>query len=153
MSLPTLPLPDSQTWAIEVFFDGGCPLCVREIKMLQRWDSKHRIRFTDIDAPNFSAAALGKTYEDLMSRIQGRLPDGTWIEGVEVFRQLYTAVGFGPVVWITRWPVLSQIMTLGYKIFARNRLRLTGRCMGQSCAIPKRSDPETPENAGVPWHE
>ena len=125
--------------AIEVFFDGGCPLCVREINMLRRWDRQQRIRFTDIDAAEFSAEALGKTYEDLMARIQGRLPDGTWIEGVEVFRRLYSTVGFGPVVWVTRLPVISQLMNLGYRVFARNRLRLTGRCLGKTCAIPNES--------------
>ncbi len=123
--------------SVEVFFDGGCPLCVREIDMLRRWDRPQRIRFTDIDAAEFSAEALGKTYEDLMARIQGRLPDGTWIEGVEVFRRLYTAVGFGPVVWVTRWPGISHLMNLGYTLFARNRLRFTGRCLGKSCAIPR----------------
>lgn len=121
---------------VEVFFDGGCPLCVREINMLRGWDRHRRIQFTDIDSADFSAEAYGKTDEDLMSRIQGRLTDGSWIEGVEVFRRLYSAVGFGPVVWITRLPGISQMMTLGYKLFARNRLRLTGRCMGKSCAVP-----------------
>ncbi len=123
--------------SVEVFFDGGCPLCVREINMLRRWDRQHRIRFTDIDAPGFIAESYGKTYEDLMSRIQGRLPDGTWIEGVEVFRQLYSAVGFGPLMWVTRLPVISQVMTLGYRVFAKNRLRLTGRCLGKTCGIPR----------------
>ena len=97
----------------EVFFDGGCPLCVREINLLRRWDRPQRIRFTDINAEDFSAEAYGKTHEDLMARIQGRLPDGTWIEGVEVFRQLYSAVGFGPVVWVTRLPGISFLMNLG----------------------------------------
>ncbi len=129
-------------FAVEVFFDGGCPLCLREINMLRRWDRQQRIRFTDIDAAEFSAEALGKTYEDLMARIQGRLPDGTWIEGVEVFRRLYSAVGFGPVVWVTRLPVISQLMNLGYRVFARNRLRLTGRCLGKTCTIPSESAAE-----------
>ena len=111
---------------------------MREIQLLRRWDRPQRIRFTDINAEDFSAEAYGKTYEDLMARIQGRLPDGTWIEGVEVFRQLYTAVGFGPVVWVTRLPGISFLMNLGYMLFARNRLRLTGRCEGKTCAIPRR---------------
>lgn len=105
--------------------------------MLRGWDREHRILFTDIDCQLFSAERYGKTYEDLMSRIQGRLSDGSWIEGVEVFRRLYTAVGFGPLVWVTRLPGISHLMTVGYKIFARNRLRLTGRCQGQSCSIPR----------------
>lgn len=131
------PIPPSP-FILEVFFDGGCPLCVREIHMLQRWDRQQRIRFTDINAEDFSAATYGKTYEDLMARIQGRLPDGTWIEGVEVFRRLYSVVGFGPVVWVTRLPGISHLMSLGYRLFARNRLRLTGRCLGKTCARPRR---------------
>ena len=135
------PVPNpvlSAPYTVEVFFDGGCPLCVREIQMLRRWDRPQRIRFTDINTEDFSAEAYGKTYEDLMARIQGRLPDGTWIEGVEVFRQLYSAVGFGPVVWVTRLPGISFLMNLGYTLFARNRLRMTGRCEGKTCAIPRK---------------
>ena len=100
---------------IEVFFDGGCPLCMREIRMLKRWDRRSKIRFTDIDAAEFQAAAVGKTQADLMAQIYGRLPDGNWIRGVEVFRRLYAAVGFGPVVFLTRLPVISQILDLGVK--------------------------------------
>lgn len=144
----TLITDDQADFAVEVFFDGGCPLCVREISMLRRWDRQHRIRFTDIDASGFVAESYGKTYDDLMSRIQGRLSDGTWIEGVEVFRQLYSAVGFGPLVWVTRLPVISQMMTLGYRIFAKNRLRLTGRCLGKTCAISRDAGPVPVETNG-----
>jgi len=63
-----------------------------------------------------------------MAQIHGRLPDGTWIRGVEVFRRLYSAVGWGWLVAVTRWPGIAQLMELGYRIFTRNRLRLTGRC-------------------------
>ena len=122
-------------YEIEVFFDGGCPLCVREIGMLRRWDRHRKIRFTDIDAPEFRAEEYGKTQQTLMDQMHGRLPDGTWIQGVEVFRRLYTAVGFGPVVFLSRLPVISQGLDLGYTLFARNRLRLTGRCDKQNCRV------------------
>jgi predicted DCC family thiol-disulfide oxidoreductase YuxK len=124
---------------VEVFYDGECPLCVREIAMLRRWDKNHRIVFTDIASPNFSAVSLGKTQDDLMARIHGRLPDGQWIEGVEVFRRLYSAVGLGPLVAITRLPGISGLMNLGYRLFAKNRLRLTGRCTPESCSIPQKA--------------
>jgi predicted DCC family thiol-disulfide oxidoreductase YuxK len=32
----------------EVFFDGQCPICVREIRMLSKLDRREKIRFTDI---------------------------------------------------------------------------------------------------------
>jgi predicted DCC family thiol-disulfide oxidoreductase YuxK len=125
----------NQPFEVEVFFDGGCPLCLREISFLKRRNRHGRIRFTDIDAPDFCPELYGKTYDELMAKIYGRLPDGTWITGVEVFRRLYSAVGFGPVVSLTRLPVISQIMDLGYHVFAKNRLRLTGRCSAQTCSV------------------
>ncbi|MCH9685299.1 MAG: DUF393 domain-containing protein [Deltaproteobacteria bacterium] len=119
---------------VEVFFDGECPLCVREIGMLRRLDRKHqRIAFTDITAPTFEASAYGKTMEGLMGTIQGRDEQGEWITGVEVFRQLYRAVGLGWLVRITRLPGVRWVLDASYRVFARNRLRLTGRSMPASC--------------------
>jgi predicted DCC family thiol-disulfide oxidoreductase YuxK len=131
----TEPLPAGKT--VQVFYDGACPLCMREIRMLMRRDRAARILFTDIAAPDFSAEAFGTTYAELMARIKGRLPDGRWIEGVEVFRRLYAAIGFGWLVAVTRVPGLSHLLSLGYRLFAANRLRLTGRCATDgACQVP-----------------
>lgn len=124
------------TEAIEVFFDGECPLCRREIATLRRLDrGRGRVRFTDIAAPGFDPSELGRTHDELMARIHGRLPDGSLVTGVEVFRRLYAAVGFGPLVAATRLPGFAQALDAAYALFARNRLRMTGRCNDASCAI------------------
>jgi len=123
---------------VEVFYDGACPLCMREIRMLRRRDHRARIRFTDIAADGFDASAIGLTWEALMDRIHGRLPDGAIIEGVEVFRRLYAAVGFRALVTLSRAPVVSQLLDLAYRLFAKNRLRLTGRCAGGACELHQR---------------
>jgi predicted DCC family thiol-disulfide oxidoreductase YuxK len=128
------------TWDVEVFFDGDCPLCTREIDLLRRLDRSGRIRFTDIAAPGFDPAALGTSMDALMARIHGRLPDGSWIEGVEVFRRLYAAVGFGPLVALTRIPGVSHALDAAYAVFAKNRLRWTGRCDEKGCALPQRAE-------------
>jgi len=121
--------------SVEVFFDGDCPLCRREIAMLQRLDARNAIAFTDIAAPGFDAAAIGKTHADLMARIHARLPDGSFVEGVEVFRRLYAAVGFERLVALTRLPGISSACDLAYHVFAKNRLRITGRrCDDTTCA-------------------
>jgi predicted DCC family thiol-disulfide oxidoreductase YuxK len=124
------------SYDVEVFYDGACPLCVRETDMLRARDRRARIRFTDIAAEGFDAAAVGVPWEVLMARIHGRLPDGTLIQGVEVFRRLYAAVGFGPLVAVSRVPGLSHLLDLAYRVFAKNRLRLTGRCADGACATP-----------------
>src|SRR6056297_4250077 len=73
-------------WRVEVFYDGECPLCVREIKLLRWLDRNHRIRCTDIAAADFNATQFEKTPADFMDEIHGRLPDkdgnpGQWIIG------------------------------------------------------------------------
>ena len=127
---------------IEVFFDGDCPLCLREINLLRRWDRKERIRFTDIADPSFPVAEPDLDWNQLMAQMHGRLPSGEIIAGVEVFRRMYAAVGFRKIVWISRMPGLSLMLELGYRLFARNRLWLTGRCADGSCRIGENSLPK-----------
>ena len=123
------------SWVFEVFFDGDCPLCLREIKLLRLMDRKKRIVFTDISDASFSPESIGKSMDELMARIHGRLPDGTLIEGVDVFRHLYSAVGLRPLVAITRLPGITKMLDLGYVWFAKNRLKITGRCQNESCSV------------------
>jgi len=127
---------------IEMFYDGDCPICRRETDLLKKLDRHSRIRFTNIAAPEFDPKSLGRTQNQLMAEIHGRLPDGTWITGVEVFRRLYTCAGFGPLVVLTRMPLVRNLLNLGYRIFAANRLRLTGRCR-TACQQPLPEPDET----------
>lgn len=128
----------ASAFEVEVFFDGECPLCMREIRMLQRLDRAGRIGFVDIASPDFDAATVGVSWSALMDRIHGRLPDGTLIEGVEVFRRLYAAVGFRRIVALTRLPGIRHMLDVAYTLFAKNRLRLTGRCVDDACDVHAR---------------
>ena len=115
-------------WRIRVLYDGDCPLCSREIRFLERRDrGRGRIQFEDIAGPTFDPGAYGLEAREVMKRIHGVLPDGTVVAGMEVFRRAYAAVGLGWLMAPTRWPGLRRLADLTYRIFARNRLRLTGR--------------------------
>lgn len=115
-------------WEIEAFYDGACPLCTREVEFLRRRDRRGRLRFTDFTAPGFDPAVIGATPEALMARMHGRLPDGTLVSGVEVFRRMYDAIGWRWLVAISRWPLVRTLCERVYALFARHRLRITGRC-------------------------
>ena len=117
-------------WPFEVFYDGDCPLCMKEIRLLRWLDRKRgNIVFTDIAAADFDPQGdAGITMDILMAEIHGRLPDGTVVTGVEVFRQLYGAVGLGWLFAPTTWPGIKQLADWVYVKFAKHRLRLTGRC-------------------------
>ena len=127
---------DRADFDIEVFFDGDCPLCAKEIAMLRRWDREKRILFTDIAAIDFSSGGPGRSFDQLMASMHGRLPDGTWIDGVEVFRRMYAAVGFRRLVSVTRFPGIAWTLDRLYAVFAKHRLRLTGRCHDGACRVP-----------------
>lgn len=133
---------------IEVFYDGDCPLCAREVRWLRRRDRGERVRFVDIADPCFDAREAGVSLDALMDRIHGRLPDGTIVDGVEVFRRIYAAVGFPTLARLSRLPGVAGLLDLAYRWFARNRLRLTGRCRDGVCEIPPR--PETAGTADCP---
>jgi predicted DCC family thiol-disulfide oxidoreductase YuxK len=125
-----------------ILFDGDCPLCRREISMLERIDGgRGRLDFEDISERSFDASRYGLEARAVHERIHGVLPDGRVVEGVEVFRRAYAAIGLGWLVAPTRWPVLRPVFDAAYRWFARNRLRLTGRrleCDGDTCrTVPR----------------
>lgn len=113
---------------MEIYFDGACPVCSREVAFLRRLDRSGRIRYTDIAASGFDAGAAGIPFDDLMDRIHARLPGGEVVAGVEVFRRIAAALGLGWLAAPTRLPGVRQVLDAGYRTFAKNRLRLTGRC-------------------------
>jgi predicted DCC family thiol-disulfide oxidoreductase YuxK len=116
---------------LEVFYDGLCGLCRREMEWLKRKNREGKVRFTDIAAPGFDAAAYGKTWDEFMAQMYGRLPDGTWLVGLDTFDALYRVLHLGWMVRWTRWSWFRPGTDLMYRWFAKYRTKLTGRPMSR----------------------
>ena len=113
---------------LTLLFDGGCPLCVREVRFLERRDRVRRIRFVDIDAANYNPADHGGIgYREAMGRIHAIAADGTVLRDVAVFREAYRLIGLGWLYAPTRWPLIGAVVDRIYAIWAARRLQLTGR--------------------------
>jgi len=104
----------------EVFFDGGCPLCKREIEMIRRKDKQQQIKLSDISLENFCVPPE-LSLDRLMRSIHGRKPTGEFVVGVEVFRQIYRRLGFRRTVGFTQVPVIGLLLSAGYAVFAKLR--------------------------------
>ena len=116
-------------WQIKLLYDGECPLCVREVNFLTEKDAGRGIvKFVDIASLDYDPQENADIdFATAMGRIHAILPDGTVIENVEVFRQVYERLGMGWIYAITKIPVVGAIADLVYKVWARWRLKLTRR--------------------------
>ncbi len=127
--------------ALTILYDGGCPLCLREVRFLEGRD-RHRhgncpqLAFVDIDAPGFNPVAhAGITYGEAMGRIHALAADGTVLRDVAVFRRAYELIGLGWLYAPTAWPLIHPMVDLLYRLWASARLFLTGRpSLEQLCA-------------------
>ena len=122
---PTISTP----WKIKLLYDGQCPLCLREVNFLQKRDAgRGLIKFVDISDFNYNPEDhSGISFEAAMGRIHALLPDGTIIQNLEVFYQIYQVLGLGWIYAPTRWPFIGPVMNTLYQIWANWRLKLTGR--------------------------
>ena len=124
----------------EVFYDGKCPLCRREIEMIRRKDKHSRLRLTDIAAEEFEPTDV--PLQELMEVIHGRNPDESYVKGIEVFRQIYSRIGFEFLVKLSKLPLVGKLLDWAYHLFAKVRYRSAmqrmSRC-GDLCGPPNQS--------------
>lgn len=137
---------------LTLLYDGACPLCRREVALLSRRDAGHgAIRFVDIDAPGYDPSAFqGISYRQAMGRVHGITADGRVLRDLAVFQEAYRQVGLGWIYAPIDWPLLGPLARVIYGIWARLRLRITGRpdldtlCAGRegpSCRVGERKAP------------
>ena len=75
---------------IRVFYDGGCPLCQKEISIYQRADQARRIDWCNVNDPGHSDLPLPR--DTLLARFHVQRADGQLVSGargfIEVWQQL-----------------------------------------------------------------
>ncbi|MCA9296295.1 MAG: DUF393 domain-containing protein [Phycisphaerales bacterium] len=119
-------------WTFKLLFDGECPYCVKEVRLLKRLDRYDHLVAEDIADASFDPSRYNRTFDQLMATMHGVYPDGTIVTGMNVFREAYRQVGFGWLLAPTGWPVLRPLFDALYRAFAKRRIRL-GRLFGRSC--------------------
>ena len=117
--MTTILSDDQQTpWKFKIFHDAQCPFCRLEVIWLMRCNRRGSLAFEDISASTFDATAHGMDPAQVHKVIHGAFSDGRIVQGVEVFRQAYEAVGLGWLVAPTRWFMLREIVDVAYALFA-----------------------------------
>lgn len=129
---------EKSTPPMTVYFDGGCPVCSREIGFYRRLDREGAIRWHDVSAGVGDLAGDGVTQEEALARFHARLPGGRLVTGVDAFIALWRRLPwFRRLAPIAAWRPIRFILERGYAWYAPRRLRLTGRrnaCQAEACA-------------------
>lgn len=106
---------------VEVWFDGGCPLCRREIALMQRLDRAGRIRFIDLTHAD-SLCPLDPAA--MLTRLHAR-ENGVMLSGAAAFAAMWRCIPLlRPLGLAARLPAIAALLEWLYTRFLRVRPRL-----------------------------
>ncbi|MEL6873220.1 MAG: DUF393 domain-containing protein [Pseudomonadota bacterium] len=106
-----------------VYFDGGCPLCRREIAFLEKRAEPGHLRFEDVSA-TVAEDALGSDLDrcDALKRMHVREADGTLVSGARAFLVMWKAVPAArPFVRVLSVPPFPTLLEGAYRVFLKLR--------------------------------
>jgi predicted DCC family thiol-disulfide oxidoreductase YuxK len=111
--------------ALRVYYDGLCPLCVREMNKIKELDSNNQLDLQDINATDFSERFPHIDPVKADRILHGELPDGRVILGLDVTCLAWKIVGKGHWFGFMRWPLIGPVADQMYLLFARHRHRIS----------------------------
>ncbi|MEM9782261.1 MAG: DUF393 domain-containing protein [Pseudomonadota bacterium] len=111
-----------------VFYDGGCPVCLREVTMYQRMQGGGAIEWVDVTSAPDGLLPAEVDRATLMNRFTVRTRDGRLQDGAAGFIALWRSIE--RTRWLARlvdrWP-LRHLAELGYRGFLLVRPLWRGR--------------------------
>jgi predicted DCC family thiol-disulfide oxidoreductase YuxK len=106
---------------LQVWYDGDCPLCRREIALMRRLDQRGAIRFTDVAT---GGASCPVDRAELLARFHA-CEDGVLLSGAAAFAAMWRAVPLlRPLGLAARNAFVLAALEWVYKGFLRVRPRL-----------------------------
>lgn len=108
---------------LEVWYDGACPLCTREIALMRRLDLGGAIRFIDVASADSQCPIDRKA---LLERFHAR-ENGVMLSGAAAFAAMWRAIPLlRPIGLIARWKPVLALLEIAYLRFLKVRPRLQG---------------------------
>ena len=109
---------DAGSSQVTVWFDGQCPLCVREIALMRRLDARGAVHFIDVHGPG----ACPVDRSELLARLHAREADGPLVSGAAAFAAMWRAIPLlRPLGLLARWRPVLAVLEAGYRGFLRVR--------------------------------
>lgn len=116
-----------------MFYDGGCPLCSREVTHYRRLDTAQRLECIDITRDMTVLNAFDVSSLQAMARLHVLYRDGRLLDGAYAFAAIWSELPY--YRWLARLLRLPGLLTVldgMYNLFARWRFRR--RCREGVCS-------------------
>lgn len=110
-----------------LFYDGNCPMCLKEINILERHkgDGLQLINIHDNDAHDI----IGNlTNIELLSVLHLRTSNGIWLKGLDATVGAWKHTKFAWLFAPLRWPLIEQVADWLYYRWANKRACRLGYC-------------------------
>jgi predicted DCC family thiol-disulfide oxidoreductase YuxK len=106
---------------VTIYYDGGCPLCMREIALMRRLDWRQAIDFRDVSPPE---VACPIDRQELLAQFHAN-EDGVMLSGAAAFAAMWRAIPLlKPLGWAARNPFILALLERLYIRFLRIRPRI-----------------------------
>lgn len=107
---------------LKVWYDGACPLCLREIALMRRLDKRGAIDFVDVAAGADPACPIDQ--RELLARFHAE-ENGVIVSGAAAFAAMWRAIPLlRPLGLLARNGVVLRLLEAAYLQFLKVRPRL-----------------------------
>lgn len=107
----------NQSQCVEVYFDGSCPMCRREIAVYQNIKPDQPIDWVDVSKPE-TPLPIGQTKEQLMARFHTRTAQGEMLSGAAAFVHVWAQLpGWRVLAGLAKVPGMLWVMEKAYNGF------------------------------------
>ncbi len=117
-----------------LFYDGNCPLCMREVRLLTRI-ADEGLLLTDLhdvaENPDEPSSL------ERLKNLHLRTGDGEWLTGVDATIRAWSHTRWGFLFKVLRWPAAGPVADSAYRYWARKRYQRLYGC--GECTVPKQS--------------
>ena len=116
-----------------LFYDGKCPLCMREVHLLKRL-ANQGLQLTNLhDVPDKPG---GPSQLAQLKNLHLLTGNGEWLTGVDATVRAWSHTRWGILFKVLRWPLVGPLADATYGYWARKRYqRLYGCSESDGCGL------------------
>lgn len=107
------------THNLTVWYDGACPLCIREIALMRRLDRDQRIAFVDLTEPT-APCPLDRSV--MLARFHATTRDRQTLSGAAAFAAMWREIPLlRPLGALAKLPGMLPLLERAYLLFLKIR--------------------------------